>query len=62
MRFNKEDDEESVEDTWKILIYDKDCSNVISPLLRVHELREEGVTLNLLVKIFQFFTKFIGNI
>jgi len=31
------------------LIYDNHCSDIISPLLRVHQLREQGVTLHLLL-------------
>lgn len=34
---------------WKILIYDKTCRSIISPLLSVSDLRRRGVTLHLLV-------------
>ena len=33
------------EDRWKVLIYDKHCSDIVAPTLRVGELRECGVTL-----------------
>lgn len=35
--------------TWKVLIYDEACRDIISPLLNVGELRALGVTLNLLI-------------
>jgi hypothetical protein len=34
---------------WKILIYDKECRAIISPLLSVAQLRRRGVTLHLLL-------------
>jgi hypothetical protein len=34
---------------WKILIYDKPCRSIISPLLSVSQLRSRGVTLHLLI-------------
>jgi len=34
---------------WKILIYDKTCRSIISPLLSVSNLRRRGVTLHLLI-------------
>lgn len=34
---------------WKILIYDKTCRSIISPLLSVSDLRRRGVTLHLLL-------------
>lgn len=34
---------------WKILIYDKPCQQIISPLLSVPQLRSRGVTLHLLI-------------
>ncbi len=34
---------------WKILIYDKECRSIISPLLSVSQLRRRGVTLHLLL-------------
>ena len=34
---------------WKILIYDKTCRSIISPLLSVSDLRRRGVTLHLLI-------------
>jgi len=35
---------------WKILIYDKPCRSIISPLLSVSQLRSRGVTLHLLIE------------
>ena len=35
---------------WKILIYDKACRTIISPLLSVAQLRRRGVTLHLLLE------------
>lgn len=35
------------EDLWKVLIYDKLGQDVISPLLKVNELRECGITVHL---------------
>jgi hypothetical protein len=34
---------------WKILVYDKACRSIISPLLSVAQLRRRGVTLHLLL-------------
>ena len=36
-------------DQWKVLIYDAECRDVISPLMNVASLRRKGVTLHLLV-------------
>lgn len=36
-------------DQWKVLIYDQDCRDIISPLLNVGALRQKGVTLHLLL-------------
>jgi hypothetical protein len=35
---------------WKVLIYDKYCQDVISPSLRLGDLRGTGVTLHLLAR------------
>ncbi|KAJ3190723.1 Vesicle trafficking between the ER and Golgi [Irineochytrium annulatum] len=32
---------------WKVLIYDKACQEIISPLMKVNELRENGVTVHM---------------
>lgn len=32
---------------WKILLYDDYCQNVLAPLLKVGELRKQGITLHL---------------
>lgn len=34
-------------DQWKVLIYDKDCRDIISPLLNIGALRQKGVTLHM---------------
>lgn len=36
-------------DQWKILVYDNDCRDIISPLLNVGGLRNKGVTLHMLI-------------
>ncbi|KAJ1397612.1 hypothetical protein B484DRAFT_406916 [Ochromonadaceae sp. CCMP2298] len=36
-------------DQWKVLIYDQDCRDIISPLLNIGALRQKGVTLHMLV-------------
>lgn len=37
------------EEVYKILIYDKFCQNILSPLIRVKDLRKHGVTLYFLI-------------
>ena len=37
-------------DPWKVLVYDAFCRDVISPLLKVGDLRKRGVTLHLLLE------------
>lgn len=37
-------------DQWKVLIYDKDCRDIISPLLNIGALRQKGVTLHMEVQ------------
>lgn len=37
------------EDVYKILIYDKYCQNILSPLIHVKDLRKHGVTLYFLI-------------
>jgi hypothetical protein len=45
-----EDDGHSAwHDPWKVLVYDAFCRDVISPLLKVGDLRKRGVTLHLLL-------------
>ena len=46
---NGENIDEDWSDQWKILIYDKHCRDIISPLLNVPKLRRKGVTLHLLI-------------
>ena len=43
------DTQEEFVDYWKVLIYDEDCRDIISPLMNVAALRQKGVTLHLLV-------------
>ena len=40
---------EDFSDQWKVLIYDHDCRDIISPLLNVGDLRGKGVTLHMLI-------------
>ncbi len=42
-------DEEEFSEQWKVLIYDNDCRDIISPLLNIGALRNLGVTLHMLV-------------
>lgn len=39
----------AAEPVWKVLVYDQYCSDIISPLLTVKELRSLGVTLHMLI-------------
>ena len=42
-------------DTWKVLVYDQACRDIISPLMNIGALRQKGVTLHMMVrKIFLF--------
>ncbi|TYZ68314.1 hypothetical protein PybrP1_006755 [[Pythium] brassicae (nom. inval.)] len=34
---------------WKVLVYDRFCRDIISPILKLHELRRKGVTLHMLL-------------
>jgi len=36
-------------DQWKVLVYDADCRDIISPLMNLGALRQRGVTLHLLL-------------
>ena len=40
---------EDFSDQWKVLVYDQDCRDIISPLLNVGALRAKGVTLHMLL-------------
>jgi hypothetical protein len=42
---------EDFADTWKVLIYDQDCRDIISPLMNIGALRQLGVTLHMLVRL-----------
>ena len=49
MTLSSKDGFEEFSDQWKVLIYDKDSRDVISPLLSPAILRQKGVTLYLLI-------------
>jgi len=36
-------------ETWKILIFDDSCKDILTQVVKVGELRKQGVTLNLYV-------------
>lgn len=40
---------EEFTDTWKVLVYDQACRDIISPLMNIGALRQKGVTLHMLV-------------
>jgi hypothetical protein len=40
---------EDFTDTWKVLVYDQDCRDIISPLMNIGALRAKGVTLHMLL-------------
>ena len=44
-----EGSQEEFGDKWKVLVYDNDCRDVISPLLNIGSLRQKGVTLHMLL-------------
>ena len=37
------------ESSWKVLVYDKYCQDILAPLLHLSELRTHGITLNMLI-------------
>lgn len=43
------DSNDDFADKWKVLIYDQDCRDIISPLMNVGALRQKGVTLHMMV-------------
>eukprot|EP01103_Thecamoeba_quadrilineata_P003304 TRINITY_DN13097_c0_g1_i1.p1 TRINITY_DN13097_c0_g1~~TRINITY_DN13097_c0_g1_i1.p1 ORF type:complete len:616 (+),score=111.30 TRINITY_DN13097_c0_g1_i1:69-1916(+) len=49
LNLNVPDGSKNSEASWKLLIYDQRCSDIISPLIRVGKLREQGITLNMLL-------------
>lgn len=51
LNLNKPLEEKSLDDPWKVLIYDTFCRDIISPLLKVGELRKQGVTLHMYVQL-----------
>lgn len=40
---------EDFTDQWKVLVYDQDCRDIISPLMNIGALRQKGVTLHMLL-------------
>jgi hypothetical protein len=46
LNFNQDKDQ-ATEHAWKVLIYDKMGQDIISPLLKVGDLRENGVTIHM---------------
>lgn len=51
LRFNKPANEIiEEENNWKVFIYDRHCSDIVSLLLRKGELKELGITLNLFIE------------
>eukprot|EP00966_Prymnesium_polylepis_P088447 2046602-Prymnesium_polylepis.1 len=42
-------DDRSWHDPWKVLVYDAFCRDIISPLLKLGDLRKRGITLHLLL-------------
>jgi hypothetical protein len=45
---------------WKVLIYDQECRDIISPLMNIGALRQKGVTLHMLVGIINFYCIYIN--
>eukprot|EP01041_Mallomonas_annulata_P003196 gene3196-6307_t len=43
------DGTDDVSDQWKVLIYDQDCRDIISPVMNVGALRQKGVTLHMMI-------------
>ena len=41
------EEDENKETVWKVLIYDKMGQDIISPLIKVGDLRERGVTVHM---------------
>ena len=38
------------EEVYKVLVLDRPCRDIVSPLIRVNDLRKHGVTLHLLLE------------
>ena len=45
---------EPTEYTWKMIVFDEHCQNIIAPLFSLYELRELGVTLTMWVIVIYF--------
>ncbi|KAJ1944444.1 Vesicle trafficking between the ER and Golgi, partial [Linderina macrospora] len=43
-------DDESNEPIWKVLIFDRFCQDIVSTVLRVNDLRDNGVTVHMLLE------------
>jgi hypothetical protein len=46
---SQNDSNEDFTDQWKVLIYDQDCRDIISPLMNIGSLRQKGITLHMLL-------------
>ena len=53
---------EDFADQWKVLVYDQDCRDIISPLMNVGALRQKGVTLHMTVSLIFVFSYPLGII
>jgi hypothetical protein len=49
LNFGSDVTAESWSDTWKVVIFDEQCRDILSQLLKIGDLRKQGVTLNLCV-------------
>jgi len=48
LQLNSSDEEKSYwQGVWKILLYDDYCRNLLGPILKVGQLRKQGITLHL---------------
>ena len=49
LNLNLESSDEKIDDsvsTWKVLVYDQYCQDILAPLFNVQELRDLGITLH----------------
>jgi hypothetical protein len=52
LNFNQEQNAEADSPiVWKVLVYDKAGQDIISPILRLGELRQQGITLHLYIPL-----------
>ncbi|PVU94944.1 hypothetical protein BB561_002148 [Smittium simulii] len=47
--YNNTAEDSEDETTWKILIFDEYCRDIVSTLLKVSDLRENGITVHMLL-------------